>query len=258
MLLAAAFPLAVRAQAPRPIRYDLRVDGPVTAAAFALWIGSAAAKEHLAPSRCRICGAGRIDTGARDALRWRDLELARDGSDLLAAGVVPAGVIAHQLLAARAAGDTSQGLVDLLVVAEAVAIASGLNHVVKYTAARARPFVRDGETGRERDPDDLLSFYSNHTSVTFALAAASGTVSSLRGYRSAAWAWGVGMALAATTGYLRIAGDEHHLTDVLAGAAAGTAVGIALPRLLHGREGSGAVSVAPLAGPLSLGIAVAF
>jgi membrane-associated phospholipid phosphatase len=66
------------------------------------------------------------------------------------------------------------------------------------------------------------------------------------------------MALAATTGYLRIAGDEHHLTDVLAGAAAGTAVGIALPRLLHGREGSGAVSVAPLAGPLSLGIAVAF
>jgi membrane-associated phospholipid phosphatase len=259
LLLAAALPIVVPAQGPHPIRYDLRVDGAVTAAAFALWIGSAAAKDRLAPSRCGLCEPGRLDAWARDALRWRDVEPARDVSDLLAVGLLPAGVVAHQLLAARAAGDAAEGLVDLLVVAQAVAIAADLNQVAKYATGRARPVVGEGEPGRRSDPDDLLSFWSSHTSVAFSLAAASGTVSSLRGYRSAPWVWAIGMGLAATTGYLRIAGDEHHLTDVLAGAAAGTAMGVALPRLLHGRERPDAVAAGPVvAGRLSLGIALAF
>jgi membrane-associated phospholipid phosphatase len=264
LLLAAAVPVAAPAQGaaapaegPHPIRYDLRVDGAITAAAFAFWIGSAAARSHLAPSSCRICGAGSLDVAARDALRWEDVGLARDASDLLAVAVLPAGVAAHQLLAARAAGDAEAGLVDLLVVAQAVAIAADLNQVVKYVAARARPYVVEA-AGRRSDPDDYLSFYSSHTSVSFSLVAAAGTVSSLRGYRSAPWVWAVGLGLAATTGYLRIAGDEHHLTDVLVGAAAGTAIGVALPRLFHGREGPSAVAAGPVAGPLSLGIALAF
>jgi membrane-associated phospholipid phosphatase len=256
-LLLAALPLAAAGEGPRPIRHDLRVDGAVTAAAFALWIGAAAARPYLAPTRCRICGAGRLDVAARDALRWDDVGLARDASDVLAVGLVPAGVALHQLLAARAAGDAGEGLVDLLVVAQAVAIAGDLNQAVKYATARARPYVRDA-AGRRGDPDDHLSFYSSHTSVAFSLAASAGTVSSLRGYRSAPWVWAAGLGLAATTGYLRIAGDQHHLTDVLAGAAAGTAIGVALPRLLHGRERPAGVAAGPVAGPLSLGITLAF
>jgi membrane-associated phospholipid phosphatase len=258
VLLAAALPLAARAERPRPIRYDLRVDGSVAAAAVALWIGAEIAKPHLGPSRCRICDAPGVDVAARDAFRWDDVDLARNASHVLAYGLVPAGVVAHQLLAARAAGETAAGLVDLLVVLQTVALAADLNHAVKHATGRARPFVREHASEGGSDPDDFLAFYSGHASVAFALASASGTVSSLRGYRSAPWVWGLGMALAATTGYLRIAGDEHHLTDVLAGAAAGTAAGIALPRLLHGREGPDAASAAPLAGPRSLGIVVAF
>jgi membrane-associated phospholipid phosphatase len=234
------------------------VDGAVTAAAVALWIGAELAKEHLGPSRCRICEVPGLDAAARDALRWEDVRPARNASHVLAYGLLPAGVAAHQLLAARAAGDTAEGLVDLLVVLQAVALAQDLNHAVKHATGRARPYLADGAPSRGTETDDFLSFYSGHASVAFALASAAGTVSSLRGYRGTPWVWAVGMALAATTGYLRIAGDEHHLTDVLAGAAAGTAIGIALPRLLHGREQPGAVAAGPVAGPLSFGIALEF
>jgi membrane-associated phospholipid phosphatase len=148
-------------------------------------------------------------------------------------------MLAHQLLAARAAGDVSAGWVDAIIVAEAAGIAMDVNQVVKFAVARQRPFVHygaSGDPGRKPDPDDNVSFYSGHTTFTFAVAAAAGTVSSMRGYESAPWVWGVGMTLAATTGYLRIAGDKHYLTDVLVGAGTGIAAGIALPRLLHPKE----------------------
>jgi membrane-associated phospholipid phosphatase len=54
----------------------------------------------------------------------------------------------------------------------------------------------------------------------------------MRGYESAPWILGLGLAGAATTGYLRVAADAHWATDVLAGAAFGAAVGVAVP-LLH-------------------------
>jgi hypothetical protein len=41
------------------------------------------------------------------------------------------------------------------------------------------------------------------------------------------------LSLAAATGYLRIAADSHYFSDVLVGAAVGTAVGLLVPHLLH-------------------------
>jgi membrane-associated phospholipid phosphatase len=51
-----------------------------------------------------------------------------------------------------------------------------------------------------------------------------------------------------------MAGDAHWLTDVLAGAVVGTAVGIGVPRLAHGRVSPGATA----AQPAVIGFAVAF
>lgn len=146
---------------------------------------------------------------------------------------------------------------DLLLVLEAAGIAVDLNQVAKFAVGRQRPFVRYGDPDRARDPDDNLSFYSSHTGLAFSLAASAGTVSSLRGYRCAPWVWAVGMSLAALTAYLRVASDEHYLTDVVAGAAVGTAVGIAVPRLLHGREPHG-VSGQRTVVALPLGVRVIF
>jgi len=203
-----------------------------------------------------------LDASARDLLVWGYGGGAKRASDVLAYALLPAGMVTHQLLAARAAGDRDAGLVDVLIVAEAAAIAMDLNQLVKFAVGRQRPFVRYGnwpEPDRAPDPDDNLSFYSGHTTFTFALAAAAGTVSDLRGYRSAPWVWGVGLALAATTGYLRVAADKHYLTDVLVGAATGLAVGIAVPRVFHGREdeGGGAPPSARLTA-VPLGIAFVF
>jgi membrane-associated phospholipid phosphatase len=153
--------------------------------------------------------------------------------------VLPAAVAANAFLSARAAGDTGEGWVDLLIVAEAATLAANLNQLVKYTVGRERPFVHYRnfpDPDRAPEPDDNVSFYSGHSSLAFSLATAAGTVSSMRGYKSAPWVWGIGLGLASTVAYLRVAGDKHYLTDVLVGAAVGSAMGIAIPRWLHGPE----------------------
>lgn len=238
LTLAAPAP-AHAADGPRPIRFEPRRDLALTGAALAIWVGSELGKESLAPSSCRFCGTNALDAGVRDALVWNDGNWGRRGSDLLVFGLLPGAIATHQLLAARGEGDVREGLVDLVVVLQAAALAANLNQLVKYTVGRQRPFVRYGnyeEPDRAPDSDDNVSFYSGHSSLAFALASAAGTVSSLRGYKTAPWIWGAGLTMAAGTAYLRIAADKHYLTDVLVGAAMGTALGVALPRLMHGRE----------------------
>jgi membrane-associated phospholipid phosphatase len=101
-----------------------------------------------------------------------------------------------------------------------------------------------------------MSFFSGHTTWAFALAASSGTVASMRGYELAPVVWAVGLPLAAATGYLRIAADRHYLSDVLVGAAVGTAVGIGFPRLMHGRQPE--LSVGASASPAAITVAGRF
>jgi membrane-associated phospholipid phosphatase len=259
-LLAMAVAFPARAEPP-PLRYDARGDGALAAGGAVLWIASELAKGKLAPSSCRWCAENGLDGGARDLLLWGRTDRAARASDVLAFGLVPAGIAAHQLLAARAAGDAKEGLVDLLIVAEAAALSMDLNQVVKLSAGRQRPFVHHGnfrDAGRSPEPDDNVSFYSGHATLAFSLAAAAGTVSDLRGYRSAPFVWGAGMTVAAAVSYLRIAADKHYLTDVLAGAALGTAAGVALPRLMHGRkDGSGGSTTATVTA-VPLGVVVVF
>jgi membrane-associated phospholipid phosphatase len=258
LALAVAAP-AVAAEPPHPLHHDVAVDALVTGVAVTVWVGTELAKPELAPARCRVCEPNAVDAAAREAVVWSAPARARRASDILAFGLLPAGVAAHQLLAARRAGDAAEGLVDLLLVAEAAALTANLTQATKYAVGRRRPGALHAGPDAVPSPDDDLSFYSGHTSLAFSLVAAAGTVSSLRGYSSERWVWGAGAALAAGVGFLRMAGDAHWLTDVLAGAAVGTAMGIAIPRLLHGREpaaGAGAQGLA--AAPPTVGLAVPF
>jgi membrane-associated phospholipid phosphatase len=126
---------------------------------------------------------------------------------------------------------------DAVLVLEAATIAADVNQLVKFGVGRERPFVHalpESEKGAVAHPsDNNLSFYSGHTNWVFALAASSGTVATLRGYRWAPWVWGGGLTVAFTTGYLRIAADRHYFTDVIVGAALGSAFGFAIPYLFH-------------------------
>lgn len=63
--------------------------------------------------------------------------------------------------------------------------------------------------------------------------------------------WTAGYALAATSGYLRIAADRHYLTDVVVGAVVGSGIGLAVPLLVHPRIGDD-LRVVPADGGIAL------
>jgi membrane-associated phospholipid phosphatase len=206
-------------------------------------------KDALAPDHCRWCARNGLDESVADALAWSDAELASSISDVLAFGATP--LVTGGLLALAGRGD-DRWLADGLAVAES-AVASGLlTQLVKVTVGRRRAFV---ELDSTPTVEDNLSFFSGHTSLAFAVATSAGTVASLRGDRLAPWIWGSGLALAGTVGYLRVAADRHWLTDVAAGAAVGSAIGVAVPRLFHRhlRIGGHEVAVAVTPGRVLLG-----
>lgn len=230
VVLLASLAVPAGAEEPSSITVDWRVDGAVTGAALALWIGSELARDQLTPATCRWCTPPRLDAWARDQLAWSDPRAARIASDVLVVGV-PLGLAASDAMAvggARAAGP------DLLLMTESIAIAGLLGQATKFVVARERPSALHGTLPSE-GADDRRSFYSGHTTVVFAAAASAGMLAQLRGDEHWPWVYGVGFTAAAATGWLRIAADKHWLTDVLVGAATGTAVGLTVPWLHRSR-----------------------
>jgi membrane-associated phospholipid phosphatase len=127
--------------------------------------------------------------------------------------------------------------------AEVLSLTLGTQQFVANTVGRERPFGSTC-TGAADDPGDCAdqdryrSFFSGHTASPFALASAT-CVHHLT-LRLSGDFGGLTCALefaaAAATGALRIVADKHYATDVLAGAAAGTLIGLAVP-LLHYHTG---------------------
>ena len=197
-----------------------------------------------------------MDRRAR-GLRWRRKSLADTLSDLTLLATPLTGA-ATSWAAAGHDGGTSQLGSDALVVAETGVLAADLNQLAKFLAVRERPdahalMLTDPSAARASADDDL-SFFSGHTTEAVSLAVAAGTVSSLHGYRLAPLVWSTALPLAAFTGYLRIAADRHYLTDVLAGAVLGAAVGFLVPYALHGADSPGPHAGASTVQPYSFGV----
>ncbi len=222
-----------------PLEYDLKRDVALTAAASAVALGLAL--PQLEPAECRFCAPGGFDARARDALRWRSPSDARLLSDVLANGVLPVGAILTSVVASWRDGRPSEAAVDALVLAEAAALAAVPEALTKDLVARARPGGGDNR-----------SFYSGHTSLAFSIAAAAGTISTIRGRRYAPWVWAAGMTLATGVAYLRVAGDAHWASDVATGAVAGGLVGFAVPWTLHRPRGAGRYAIVPAPGGLAV------
>lgn len=239
------FASRARAEQARPLAYDLRVDIPLTALGVGMWLASAALDEELTPAQCRWCDDNAFDRRARAALRWSDPEPAATLSDVLVACVVPA-VGLGGLAIARVVDRVSMrdAWLDALFVVEATGVALTLNQIVKFAAARERPYAHaDDYAGQPHGAFARTSFYSGHTNLAFALASSSGMVASLRGLRAAPVIWSVGLALATLVGYARVAADYHYLSDVLMGAGMGSIVGAGLPWLMHRPRLRGRVQV---------------
>lgn len=250
---------AARAEpAQAQIHFDPGLDVTVTLYAGSAWIVSELDKRNFAPDACRWCSVDSLDASVRRALVWKNTETAAGLSNIAVFGLAPVSALGLSALAAWHDHRQSNIPSDSILILEASLLAMDLNQMTKFLAGRERPYLHDQNPtvlAAKPDPHDgNLSFFSGHTTAAFALAAASGTVASMRKYRWAPWVWAQGLAIGVASGYLRIAADRHYLTDVITGALMGTAVGVAVP-FLH-RPGQ-SVAVTPVAGP-GFGIAGVF
>jgi membrane-associated phospholipid phosphatase len=234
------------------LKFSWGRDASITAGAGLLWISSEALfKDDLAPAACRWCDRAPDGTNTLNGLdRWGRRNLvggteaarkrAHDWSNILGFAVLPGSVFGAQYLLGHTSGAPTRYFAeDATIILQSAMLAAVLNQGVKFAMGRERPFVHvlpeDQKALTEHPTDNNLSFYSGHTNLAFSLVVAAGTVSELRGYRHSTWIWAVGLPLAASVGALRMGADKHYLSDVLTGALLGSAFGVAVPLLLHGR-----------------------
>ncbi|HEY6222842.1 MAG TPA: phosphatase PAP2 family protein [Gemmatimonadales bacterium] len=156
--------------------------------------------------------------------RWvvgQHSSLAQTGSNALLLGVggMSAVLTLHDLNAAQERG-------NLAVLANSVTWTAASTQWIKVLVRRKRPVLyTSGATAAAPSPDSQRSFPSSHTSLAFSVAT-SYLVMARREHlphraRNALLLY----AGAAGVGALRVAGGDHFPTDVIGGAALGTAVG---------------------------------
>jgi membrane-associated phospholipid phosphatase len=215
-----------RAQPPGPI-YELRlgVDLPLTAASAVLGAGWLLRSELAAPSctpQCERAGLPGFDRGAAGRYDAR----ARLVSDL-GVGAVVLGSSSVLLL--------DGGLVDFAVGAEAVLATSAIAVLTMYAVRRPRPFSYGSEAplSAREDGNAALAFPSGHTANAFAATLATFHMLHAR-HPGSPWPWlalGTGLALSSGVGLSRVLAGDHFPSDVVAGAALGTAIGWLVPEL---------------------------
>ena len=233
IVLCAASP----ARAADELRYEPWPHAAITTAIGLATAGEVALRHDLAPRSCTHCGGNAYDRSITESLAWRNHALASTLSDV---GLVllPAGALIYGF----AADGGDEGAIDALVFGETFAVNFLVTEALKYAFARERPMViylgKEDPKVAGRPDDWYVSFPSGHASSSFVSVAALATIADLRG-RDPAPIWLIGLPVAAGVSYLRVAGLHHWTTDVLAGAALGTILGVGLPRLLHGPGGLG-------------------
>lgn len=227
------------------LRHDLAVDIPVTIGlgggllAYTLLL-----RDDVVPSTCTWCDGARpggvngFDSFFRDALVRRDTGPATITSHVVAYGAGPLATAALLSVAGADEGRSKNAPTDVLLMAEATLAALSLGEVVKGAASRERPNVH-AEPDEARHAEIAAqvganaSFPSGHTLAVFAMTGSAGMIATMRGYRLAPLIWIAGSVLGVTAAYLRVAADQHYVTDTLAGAALGVAVGAGVPWLFH-------------------------
>ena len=245
---------AVAAQSSQP-RYDPVWHGSIGAAAL-VGAGLLVWSERDELPVCKWCGVdanGQPDAPGID--EWAESTWRRNGHEDRASTIshVTAGVsYAWPLIGLTSVhgGFRGEWARDQVVAIESLAVAQFAADAAKRAFRRARPaMVFDGAPAQTMD--DVHSYFSGHTTTTFAAVVSTATIASRRGSRHATWIWIAGVGTASTTGYLRVAANRHFLTDILTGAAVGTTVGLVMPRLFDEARPATGEPVAAAPPPIS-------
>ncbi len=237
--------------------------------------------EELLPTRtdANWRGTTPFDIAVARALALPTPE-ARDAAEEISDGLVAGLMLWPVLFDSLIYAGLGEGAWDVawqlsLISLEVFALNQVLNVLVRVLARRERPlgqFCREDPTYEDpicHDQPPAESFWSEHVSNAFAGAALVCMNHEALDLFGEGWsdgmACGTALAAAATTGLLRIMSDSHWVTDVLAGAAVGTAMGLLVPWILHFQGGARApltgqdaplITVLPMVGQDTLGVSV--
>ncbi len=242
------------------------VDVPVGVGAFAIGGTMQLLRDELVQTRCApSCPRDRVN-GLDAVTLGRYSELGHHAGNAFVSTSIALPLAIGALQVAAGEQDWLSFAQDTALVAQSLAVTVMLHQIVAFTTQRPRPYAYNDsiDPALLDNANTYLSFYSGHTANAFAEATSYGYLYTLRhggGPRTAA-VWTLGMGLAAMQGYLRVTSGYHYLTDVLVGAAAGTAAGLLIPWLhTTGESGSKAASflpkgITPTAVPVAGGSAV--
>jgi membrane-associated phospholipid phosphatase len=201
-----------------------------------------AIKPKLSAPSCVICDGSNgkvnaVDDFFRTTFKLPSGSPAGTISDVVAYGVSPLTGIGLAIAVPMHDGRGDEAPENILLVVEATLAFTVLQQGLTAIVPRERPAVH-AQASPERESSLqshswLESFPAGHNGSAFAIAAAGGTVATMRGYRLAPLVWIAGGAIAFVTTYLRMAADRHYFTDLTTGAALGIGTGIAIPLLFH-------------------------
>jgi membrane-associated phospholipid phosphatase len=226
-----------RRQLRTNVAVDLTVSG-VMAASLIAW--GVAIKPNLSAPSCTICDGSNgtvngVDDFFRTTFKLSPGSSVGTVSDVSGYAVGPLAGVALAIAVPAHDGRVDEAPENLLLITEATLVFTLLQQGITFLLPRERPAFH-AEPAAERSLQRHSSFESfpgGHNGLGFAIAAAGGTVATMRGYRLAPLVWIIGGAIAATTTYLRLAADRHYFTDLMAGAALGIGTGIAVPLIFH-------------------------
>ncbi len=119
---------------------------------------------------------------------------------------------------------------DLTVFAEVLLVNGALAQIAKYSVQRPLPRTYAGDAKLIDSPGGYRSFYSGHTSTTFAALTATAFTMRLR-HGERVWPWLAAAAVGTSVGIERVAAGRHFPSDVIVGAVVGTAVGLGVAGL---------------------------
>lgn len=245
LVLAVALAAAEPAPAPAQLKWDPRIDLPVVGVTLVAWLSSDTFLKHsLAPPSCRWCVTNGFDTSIRSVFNPSQTPSASgfagpDAASNVGLILTPLAMVGVDLLLTLRDGVFGDFPIDVTIIAEATLAALCVTQLVKFSVGRARPYSINAPDGLVTGDDNNLSFFSGHTSLTFAVVSAAGTVATLRGYRLGWLTWAIGYPLAFATSALRLAADKHWASDVLMGMAVGALFGVGIPLLFHGKASPG-------------------
>lgn len=231
--------VTITASAQEPFRSSWGRDGIIFGAGVATAFAASALDDTLRPlTREVVAGLDRSAVNRFDrSATYNYSEASATASDWLV------GITIGAPLVLLADADVRKGWGTFtLMYLETMTYAAFVPSFAKGPVLRYRPLVYNPDVPfevKERS-DPSRSFFSGHTTFAFASAVFLAAVYERhhRGSRSVPYVWTGALLSAGGVGYLRYDAGAHYPTDVLVGAVAGTAIGLAIPYLHRNDENS--------------------